>query len=62
MGNPLEHELVFDWAQKGPHKFETPTHVMLDDETLRDFRRLKAHMDPNWVLGRGTLFDAPSAG
>jgi 2-isopropylmalate synthase len=47
MGNPLEHELVFDWAQKGPHKFDTPMHVMLDDETLRDGLQSPSVTDPS---------------
>ena len=31
---------------------------MLGDALLDDFRKLKAHLDPAGILGRGTLFDA----
>ncbi len=27
------------------------------EQSLAQFRRLKNHVDPNWILGRGTLFD-----
>lgn len=30
---------------------------MVSPETLDAFRRLKRHLDPAWILGRGTLFD-----
>lgn len=29
-------------------------------ETLREFSALKRHLDPAWILGRGTLLDPPS--
>lgn len=32
--------------------------LMLDAGTLESFRRLKRQLDPNWILGRGTMFDA----
>ncbi|MFT7520915.1 MAG: D-lactate dehydrogenase (cytochrome) [Kiritimatiellia bacterium] len=28
---------------------------MVGPEVLEGFRRLKAHLDPNWILGRGTM-------
>jgi len=31
--------------------------MMVDEETLASFRRLKAWFDPAWILGRGTMFD-----
>ncbi len=31
--------------------------LMLAPEVLARFRALKAHVDPAWILGRGTLFD-----
>jgi FAD/FMN-containing dehydrogenase len=30
---------------------------MLGPEVLSQFRLVKNHIDPNWILGRGTLFD-----
>ena len=30
---------------------------MVSADTLAAFRRLKRHLDPAWILGRGTLFD-----
>ncbi len=31
--------------------------VMLSPAILAEFRALKRHLDPHWILGRGTLFD-----
>jgi D-lactate dehydrogenase (cytochrome) len=31
---------------------------MVPPEAMESFRALKRHLDPNWILGRGTLFDA----
>lgn len=31
--------------------------MMVDADTLARFRALKRHLDPAWILGRGTLFD-----
>ena len=31
---------------------------MVGPEILEAFRRLKRHLDPNWILGRGNLFEA----
>ncbi len=31
--------------------------LMLDEGTLASFRRLKQHLDPQWILGRGTMLD-----
>jgi D-lactate dehydrogenase (cytochrome) len=31
--------------------------MMVEPATLATFRRLKRHLDPNWILGRGTLVD-----
>lgn len=33
---------------------------MVGDDTLASFARLKRHLDPGWVLGRGTMMDAPA--
>lgn len=30
---------------------------MVGPDTIRQFRALKKQLDPNWILGRGTLFD-----
>ena len=32
---------------------------MVGPETLAQFRALKAHIDPGWILGRGTMLDGP---
>ncbi len=32
--------------------------MMVTAQTLAQFRALKRHVDPAWILGRGTLFDA----
>ncbi len=32
---------------------------MVGPRVLEDFRALKAHVDPGWILGRGTLLSAP---
>ena len=32
--------------------------MMVSEETLAQFRALKRHVDPGWILGRGTLFEA----
>ena len=32
--------------------------MMVSEQTLSQFRALKRHVDPQWILGRGTLFDA----
>lgn len=31
--------------------------LMCRPEVIEGFRRLKRHLDPNWILGQGTLFD-----
>jgi FAD/FMN-containing dehydrogenase len=31
--------------------------LMLSESTIDEFRALKLHLDPNWILGRGNLFD-----
>lgn len=31
--------------------------MMLHQTTINDFKALKSHLDPSWVLGRGNLFD-----
>jgi D-lactate dehydrogenase (cytochrome) len=33
---------------------------MVGKETLDDFVRLKRHIDPAWILGRGTMIDQRS--
>jgi FAD/FMN-containing dehydrogenase len=32
---------------------------MVGPDTLSAFRDLKRHIDPNWILGRGTMMDVP---
>jgi len=32
---------------------------MVGQETLESFQRLKRHVDPSWVLGRGTMLPSP---
>jgi 2-isopropylmalate synthase len=44
--SPEESALVFDWAEKGPHRFTHPQRVMLDDETLRDGLQSPSAIDP----------------
>ena len=44
--NTSDDRLVHDWAQVGPHGFEANTHVMLDDETLRDGLQSPSVIDP----------------
>jgi len=46
MSTPGELELIHDWAEAGPHKFERPGPVMLDDETLRDGLQSPSVTDP----------------
>ena len=31
--------------------------AMVGDEVIEAFRRLKHALDPDWILGRGTMFD-----
>ncbi|MEC8191095.1 MAG: FAD-binding oxidoreductase [Myxococcota bacterium] len=35
---------------------------MVGPDVLESFQRLKHHLDPNWVLGRGTMLAPPSEG
>jgi len=45
--NPGEEStLVHDWAQAGPRRARYPSHVMLDDETLRDGLQSPSVSDP----------------
>ena len=46
MTTPSEEQLVFDWAEAGPHRFQRPETVMLDDETLRDGLQSPSVTDP----------------
>jgi 2-isopropylmalate synthase len=42
-----ERALVYDWAEEGPHRFDKPARVMLDDETLRDGLQSPSVTDPS---------------
>ena len=44
---PVESQLIYDWAAVGPHQVEWPDHVMLDDETLRDGLQSPSVTDPS---------------
>jgi FAD/FMN-containing dehydrogenase len=33
---------------------------MVGDEVLDAFRRLKNHLDPHWILGRGNVLATPT--
>jgi len=46
MGIPEGGSLVYDWAEQGPRCARWPTHVMLDDETLRDGLQSPSVADP----------------
>lgn len=46
-GHPHEEDLIFDWADAGPESMRsTVSHVMLDDETLRDGLQSPSVTDP----------------
>jgi len=45
-GAPADEDLVHDWAVAGPHRFDHPPVVMLDDETLRDGLQSPSVVDP----------------
>ena len=45
--NPLEEKnLIYDWAAQGPRRAQWPSHVMIDDETLRDGLQSPSVTDP----------------
>jgi len=45
--NPLEEKgLIYDWATQGPRRAQWPSHVMIDDETLRDGLQSPSVTDP----------------
>ncbi|MGB3564090.1 MAG: LeuA family protein [Thermoanaerobaculia bacterium] len=46
MSQPEETDLIYDWAESGPRRVEWPSHVMLDDETLRDGLQSPSVIDP----------------
>jgi 2-isopropylmalate synthase len=47
MANPPDQpELVFDWSEFGPHEFQTPDRVAINDETLRDGLQSPSVTDP----------------
>jgi 2-isopropylmalate synthase len=46
MANSAGNGLIFDWAGAGPRTSSWPTHVMLDDETLRDGLQSPSVTDP----------------
>ena len=46
MANPPEGDLIYDWAEVGPRRAQWPSHVMIDDETLRDGLQSPSVTDP----------------
>ena len=46
MTAPDEQTLIYDWAGHGPRRAHWPTHVMIDDETLRDGLQSPSVTDP----------------
>ncbi len=46
MNTPSDDQLMYDWAKAGPHTFNKPKRVMLDDETLRDGLQSPSVTDP----------------
>ena len=47
MTDPSSEDLVYDWAEAGPHAFHKPKLAMLDDETLRDGLQSPSVRDPS---------------
>ena len=43
---PDENSLIFDWTAVGPRRVQWPSHVMIDDETLRDGLQSPSTTDP----------------
>jgi 2-isopropylmalate synthase len=43
---PQRDELVYDWAEAGPHRFRAPAVVRVNDETLRDGLQSASVVDP----------------
>jgi FAD/FMN-containing dehydrogenase len=39
----------------------THLRTMVGDPVLQQFTRLKQHLDPNWILGRGNILPAPTS-
>lgn len=59
-GMALEHGGTLS-AEHGVGKLKSRyLEEMVGPRVMDDFRRLKAVVDPNWVLGRGTMLDAPA--
>jgi 2-isopropylmalate synthase len=46
MATDEERRLVFDWTEAGPRRCHWPSHVMIDDETLRDGLQSPSVTDP----------------
>ena len=46
MNTPEEKNLIYDWAANGPRRAVWPSHVMIDDETLRDGLQCPSVTDP----------------
>jgi len=42
----VKSDLIYDWAEAGPHRFEARGYVMLNDETLRDGLQSPTVTDP----------------
>jgi 2-isopropylmalate synthase len=47
MNSAQQSNLIFDWATRGPRQAQWPTHVMIDDETLRDGLQSPSVSDPS---------------
>jgi 2-isopropylmalate synthase len=46
MNSAEQSSLVFDWSSRGPRRVQWPSHVMIDDETLRDGLQSPSVTDP----------------
>ncbi len=46
MSSPSRSDLIYDWAEAGPHRFGATHRVALNDETLRDGLQSPATTDP----------------
>jgi 2-isopropylmalate synthase len=46
MPAPEQNHLIHDWSETGPRRARWPSHVMIDDETLRDGLQSPSVSDP----------------
>jgi 2-isopropylmalate synthase len=46
MPAPEQNQLIHDWSETGPRRAQWPSHVMIDDETLRDGLQSPSISDP----------------